>query len=275
MCSFLFQSYLETKTHTWSPIKRFLTLADIFHWWCSAVPSFSCNPELPTLFLVRLSGVMEDLVVGSGLSVVPQEIMQLGSEMKTTRVCVNKGEIESSEKYVSEVSVQSREAVEKEILEHTETGCEFRASGMCEDKGDNETLSEKYVSISSVQSQKGTEKGNHDVTLSLKETSEGESESLSKMHASEVSVQKTEESGEEYLGHGRLKQTEGKEHQGTDTCFKLRKGDSPVQSSINASTLKEEIEQITLCMTKYIPTSNLLASVASKLKNMHEVGNNY
>lgn len=164
----ILQIYLEEKFQEQNSWERFLNLADIFRWWCCTVPSFCCNPELPSLFLARLCGALEEIVVSGKMKVLPEG--------------------------------------------HTETGtdCDAASSGV----------------------------------------SEREPESLPKNWINKV--------------YGQMDEKQEQQHE-VNMCNKQKE-----EFGISRINVKKELEQITFFMVKYVPYSNLLASVASKLKKLYE-----
>lgn len=78
--------YLEEKLKVQNSRERFISLADIFCWWCCTVPSFCCSPELPSLLLARLCGALEDMVVSSKLKVFPEEHTHTGSDCDSVTI---------------------------------------------------------------------------------------------------------------------------------------------------------------------------------------------
>lgn len=158
MDSFVFQNYLETRTPKQILRQKFLNFGSIFRWWCRVIPSFCCNPELPTLVLARMCAAMEEMMVSGDFKVVNGEHTGTGN---ATSECVNKGETESlSEKYVHEIIVQSRKEIE-ENQKHREPGSESKAPKVCVNKGEIKSFSKKQISVS-IQTREEAKKKNPD-----------------------------------------------------------------------------------------------------------------
>lgn len=170
-------------------------------------------------------------MVGGKLKVVNGEHSEI---VNAASLFTNNDKIESlSEKYTSELNFQTKGEMEKENHEHQESISECKAPTLRENRGESEPFSEKYTS--------------------------------------EVSVETVEEAEQENSDQIRQKVNDEKDHGKTDEYFKPGKNKTAFLSSIDTSTLKKQIEQMTLHMARYVPSSNLLASVAGKLKKMYEI----
>lgn len=151
-------NYLETRTPKQILRQKFLNFGGIFRWWCRVIPSFCCNPELPTLVLARMCAAMEEIMVSGDLKVVNGEHTGTGN---ATSECVNKGKTESlSEKYVSKIIVH-REKIE-ENQKHREPGSESKAPKVCVNKSESKSFSEKQTSVISIQTAEEAKKKNPD-----------------------------------------------------------------------------------------------------------------
>ncbi|XP_045121883.1 uncharacterized protein LOC123510635 isoform X2 [Portunus trituberculatus] len=161
--------YLKEKFQGQDCRERFLNLADIFQWWCCTVPSLCCNPELPSIFLARLCGALEEIIVSGKLKINPK------GNTETSNICSATS---------ADVSVREKKLMPKDM-------------------------------------------NNTNIEISEKKEEQDE---------------------------------------GTNICNK---------SSGSLDTLgmefQKKIEEISFFMVEYVPFSNLLASVASKLKKLYDV----
>lgn len=192
-----------------------------------------------------------------------------GSECKSTGECVNKGKVGPlSLKYVSKGIVNTSKEIEKGNNSDKKRLIEIN-------EGKNESLSEKYGSEDSVQTREKLKKEKTS-QIRLKETGgkgQIEADGCTKFRkgsdVSKVTAQTNEEVRKVNPDHREQKETEEKAYEKLDDFYRLRKVASSDWFSMNTNTLKEEIEQMTLCMARYVPSSNLRAAVAGKLKKMY------
>lgn len=95
------------------------------------MPSFCCNPELPSIFLARLCGALEEIIVSGKLKIQPKGHMETDSISGATHTGVSVREATSLPKnYMNKTNIKISDIKERQ---HEENNLCNRPSGWLED----------------------------------------------------------------------------------------------------------------------------------------------
>ncbi|XP_042213055.1 uncharacterized protein LOC121860091 isoform X2 [Homarus americanus] len=234
--------YLEELLQPLPSDKRFQHIGSIFRWWCHVVSLYQCNSDLPSLFLARLIAVLEEIITSGKL--------QFSKYEKTQKYCCE--ETQSDMKGKEENKLQNSHninVVDKEMVVTKGQGNDLPSETEDKQNEDKEKSRNSLILANGAETYKLQDACDESREMSANKNVESSCLNISNFNNVDISGNKKDNS-----------------------TIKKKKGNKTNEiTKISFMDLKTEIEQMILALVKYVPASNFVGSIASKLKKLNEL----
>ncbi|KAG7173792.1 hypothetical protein Hamer_G021600 [Homarus americanus] len=260
--------YLEELLQPLPSDKRFQHIGSIFRWWCHVVSLYQCNSDLPSLFLARLIAVLEEIITSGKL--------QFSKYEKTQKYCCE--ETQSDMKGKEENKLQNSHninVVDKEMVVTKGQGNDLPSETEDKQNEDKDLNSHGQVKLHN-EVQEGDSCEGSDIqeksrnSLILANGAETYKLQDACDESREMSANKNVESS--CLNISNFNNVDISGNKKDNSTIKKKKGNKTNEiTKISFMDLKTEIEQMILALVKYVPASNFVGSIASKLKKLNEL----
>nr|XP_045625214.1 uncharacterized protein LOC123774729 [Procambarus clarkii] len=261
--------YVEELLRSLPCDKSFQSICSIFKWWCRVVPMYQCDPDLPSLFLVRLCTTVEEMV-SSGKVKLPMQKIELSGHYEKNQSNTN-GVEESEQQKGHKIDILLKAKHEINGKENTESSESYYDVNETKDKC---ASLNNYVKLCN---------GFHEedpIEPTLAGV-KGESENLvfskDKVEISDLQPGTCKEfvkgSVNEMQENGCLQNIINDKKINISNNDSSSSKNKQMKTGVHISSLdfKAEIEEMIFSLVKYVPVSNLASCIASKLKKLHEL----
>lgn len=268
----ILQVYIEKLLQPLPCDKRFQFMASIFKWWCRMVSLYQCNPELPSLLLARLCSSLEELIASGSLKLSMQKTENNKCARKQSDLNGMK-EIRASNGMKENVMDKTKNISGEEHGHHIECK-DNQKDSEGNDIGKLLSFQNRIKLSNGYKGEEFDEETGEEVkddsSLLLADRKETSAlEDFACKEKKEMFIDRFLENDCKENSHMNIV----KRSNDTDNCTnKMKKGMvKPEMAEITSTDFKREIEDLIFSVVKYVPASNLVASIASKLKKLYEI----